>query len=94
MKGFYKIFITICFFVFSLLFITSTAQCQSWNPYQYQSPPININLNLGGYPGSYSPGYSNYMGYPPSGYIGGTGSYGNNWNQPYNLSRHNLVARV
>lgn len=88
MKGFYKIFITICFFIFSLLFITSTAQCQSWSP--YQSPPININLNLGDFPGSFPYSYGGYNSWQPN-YIQDyfNGGYDHsNW-QPYNYDYNN-----
>jgi len=76
MKGFYKIFIIVCFFVFSLFSLTSTAQCQPWSP--YQSQPINININLSDFSGSYSSGFpGNYSsGFPPplgmmNNYMGG-----------------------
>ncbi|MEW5803240.1 MAG: hypothetical protein AB1847_14175 [bacterium] len=46
MKRFNKIVIITCFFVFSLFFLSLSAQCQ-W------SPTININLNFYGFPGSF-----------------------------------------
>jgi len=76
-----------CFFTFSIFSLPFPLQSYyAPGPYSYYSPPtnyslppINININLGGFPGSYATGYPNYMGYSPSGYIGGTSLYGNPW---------------
>jgi len=84
MKKFFSIASLVCLLGFSFLVFTSPSQCQQWySPYSQgsyyspaSSPPINININMGGFPGSspmgYNPYPSSYMPYqsmPSSGYL-------------------------
>jgi len=81
MKKFFSIASLICLLGFCFLVFTSPSQCQQWySPYSqgpysqgsyyapYSSPPINININMGGFRGSspmgYNPYPSSYQPYP------------------------------
>lgn len=55
MKRFIKIAVIVCFFVFSLFFLSLSAQCQ-WSSY----PSINININFYGFPGGSFPSSDSY----------------------------------
>jgi len=84
MKSFFKFAVLVFTLSFSLFVFTSLSQGQPWyppysqGPYSqgpnyspYSSPPINININMGGFPGSspmgYNPYPSSYMPYPSTG---------------------------
>jgi len=84
MKKFFSIASLVCLLGFSFLIFTSPSQCQQWYPpysqmpysqgpnySPYSSPPINININMGGFPGGspmgYNPYPSSYMPYPSVG---------------------------
>jgi hypothetical protein len=88
MKGFYKYAFIICALISCVFFLASTSQSyySAPPPYpyypasgNYSSPPINININLSGFPGSYPMSSPGYGGYFSSGYVGGTDPYGRSW---------------
>ena len=73
MKKFFSIASLVCLLGFSFFIFTSPSQCQPWyppysqmpysqGPYYspYSSPPINININMGGFPGGSPMGYNPY----------------------------------